>query len=166
MKFKRHFFVLLLVAGLVQPVLAACFGDVLPDYVKNPADIIGPYKILSGSQLALVKVIAVHPDRQSKSRTPFSITGVLDLSLIESTGKSLPKTFSVSYQQRHADIMIDCDTWDHIMLRPGSKLLAFFRPEGSKWVVPDIHAMNIVSNEEGMSLSVKKQLQPFFRTRL
>jgi hypothetical protein len=163
-KINHYWLVPLSVLALAQPVLAMCLGDLLPDYIKNPAGTTTPGTVLAGCQLALVKIVAVHPD--AKPSMPNRDTGTLVLRKIESTKVSLPMTFSVPYAQRHMNVMIDCDTWDFIVLKPGKELLAFFRPVPKGWSIPLLGASGIVNNVDRMTPAEKKQVQPFFRTRL
>ena len=164
MKIKHYLLVLPLFVALAQPTLAMCLGDLLPDYIKTPTGATAPGTALAGCQLALVKIIAVHPD--SRPSMPNHSTGVLILRRIESTGKSLPTTFSVPYAQRQTDIMVDCDTWDYIALRPGEELLAFFRSVPKGWSIPLLGASGVVNNVGRMAPAEKRQVQPLFRTRL
>ncbi len=170
MKINTCHLACLLLAGLAAPASAKC-ESLLPYYLKNPTATTAPGAELAGTQFALVKIVAVHPD--SKPRLPWHETGTLDLIKIESQGKGLPATFSVPYDKRTGTpigngvfVMVDCQTWDSVVLKPGRHLLAFFRLENKGWVVPELASPDVILNADQLSPGFRKELQPLFRTRL
>ena len=175
MKFTRHLFVLVLIIATTPPTLAACLGDLLQLYLK-PGDrvtrgtMLAPGAALGGSQLALVKIVAVHPDVQPHGRPDlpgwhWKESGTLKLSKIESTGNSLPTTFVVLYNKRSNEGM-DCETWDLIAPKPGEHLLAFFRLRDKGWEIPELPAGGVVSDVSRMRPALRAQAQRLFRSRL
>lgn len=162
MKIKHCFFALTLATALVPPVSAMCLGNLLFDYSRNPQGVTSPGAVLNNSQLALVKVVAVRTDRIPRSL--WIETGTVELRKIEGTGKHLPVTFSVPYEKRNAGY--DCETFDYFVPKPGERLLAFVRPNGKGWVIPELAASGIVSDVQQLPPALRAKLQPFFRTRL
>jgi len=170
----KHFLLASLLVGLVgitvQPFVGMCI-KVLSGYLKNPHAPASLNSVLYGTQFALVKVVAVHPD--SKPRGDWQETGTLDLVKIESNGKSLPAAFSIPYEKRTGVtispgvIMIeDCQTWDHVTPKPDKRLVGFFRPEGKGWVIPEMAVNDLVLDVNQLSSASRKAIQPLFRARL
>lgn len=163
MKTKSCFLAFLLTAALVQPAFAACIGDALQIYLKNPQGPNPPGTVLANTQFALVKIVTVHQD--AKPHIPYmKATGTLDLSRIESKGSTLPAHFSVPYEDW--EVGEDCDTWQYFKPKSGERLVAFFRPDGEGWVIPDLPAARVVSDVSKMSSTLRAKVQPLFRTRL
>ena len=163
MKTKSYFFVSALAAALVQPAFAACIGDALQIYLKNPQGPNPPGTVLAGTQLALVKIVAVHQD--AKPRVPYmEATGTLELSRVESKGSTLPAHFSVPYQDWESGM--DCDTWMYFKPKQGERLVAFFRSDGKGWVIPDLPAARVVSDVSKLPPALRAKVQPLFRTQL
>lgn len=175
MKVRHHLFVLVLILATTTPTLAACMGDLLQLYLKpggpvTRGSMLAPGAALGGSQLALVKIVAVYPDVQPHDRPDlpgwhWKETGTLKLSKIESTGNSLPTTFVVPYNKRSSEGM-DCETWDFIVPKPGKRLLAFFRLRNKGWEIPELSAGGVVSDVSRMRPALRAQAQRLFRSRL
>ena len=157
MKTKDFLFPALLLFLTVQPVFAMCIDGLLQEYVKNPKGVTAPGVILADTHLALVKIVAVHPD--NKSSTPTSRIGTLDLKRMESTDKAVPAVFSIPYQQRQGAALVDCETWDGIEMKPGGVLLGFFKHEQNVWVIPELPASGVVSNRERIEPILWKKVQ-------
>lgn len=161
MKTKDFLFPALLLVLVIQPVFAMCIGGLLQEYVKNPKATTAPGVILANTHLALVKIVAVHPD--NKSSTPRSRTGTLDLKRMESTDKAVPAVFSIPYQQRQGPVLIDCETWDGIEMKPGGVLLGFFKHDPKGWIIPELPADGVVSNRERIDPVLWKKVQKMLR---
>ena len=162
MKIRHCVLATVLAAALAQPAVAMCLGDLLPDYLKNPRSTGAIGTVLGGTQLALVRVVGIHRDARPRGR--WKETGTLELIRVESKGRSLPATFTVPYQKRFPGP--DCETWDSVEPRRGERLLAFFRPEGKGWVIPELGASGVVSDVASLRPSERAQAQRLFHTRL
>lgn len=172
MKIKYYLLVTLLTATL-QPAFGKCEKIPLDDF-KNPQAITASSSEMYGAEVAIVKIAAVHTD--SKPRSGWGETGTLDLVKIESRGKSLPAAFSIPYQRRIGAIgtimpdgpvtLVDCETWDNIVPKPGMRLLGFFRGEGKSWVVPEMACHNVIFDVGRFTPVSRKAFQPLFKTRL
>ena len=168
MKIHISYLAHLLLVAAAAPTSAKC-ERLLPYYLKNPMTATAPGTDLAGTQFAIVKIAAIHPN--SKPHLSHSVTetwhetGTLDLVKIESRGKSLPVTFSVPYNRRMS-FVVDRQTWDRVVLKPGERLLAFFRPENKGWVVPELAAPDIILDADQLAPADRKAIQPLFRTRL
>ncbi len=163
MKTKSCFLAFVLAAALVQPAFAACIGDALQIYLRNPPGAMAPGTVLANTQLALVKIVAVHQD--VKPRIPYmKATGTLELTRIESKGSTLPAHFFVPYQDWAAGD--DCDTWEDFEPKRGERLVAFFRLDSKGWVIPDLPAARVVSDTSKLPPALRAKVQPLFRTRL
>ena len=159
-----------LIGAIIQPSFGMCL-KVLPGYLKDPHTPASPGSVLCGTCFSLVKIVAVHPD--SKPQGHWQETGTLDLIKIESSGKLLPAAFSVPYEKRTGTltssgviIMDDCQTWDHIVPKPGKRLLGFFRLENKGWVIPEMAAGDLILDADHLNPASRKAIQPLFRTRL
>lgn len=161
MKTKHFLLSVMLLLFVVQPVFAMCIGGLLQEYVKNPKGVTAPGVILASTHLALVKIVAVHPD--NKSSTPTSRIGTLDLKRVESTDKAVPAVFSIPYEQRQGPMLMDCQTWDSIELKPGGVLLGFFKHEQKGWVIPELPASGVVSNRERIDPVLWGKVQKMLR---
>ena len=159
MKIKHCFLALSLTFTLLQSASAACMGDLLPFYLRRPSGTTGPGTALVACQLALVKIIAVHPD--ALQQMAYNETGTLEVSKIGSTGK-LPATFSIHFQRRKQP-MIDCEAWDNTVLKSGERLLVFVRPQNKGWIVPQLPAAGVVTNVERLPPATLKAAQKMFR---
>lgn len=175
MKVRRNLFVVILILATTPPALAACLGDLLHLYLKpggpvTRSGMLAPGAALGGSQLALVRIVAVYPnahphDRPDLPGRRWKETGTLKLSKIESTGNSLPATFAVPYYKRSAEGM-DCETWDLIVPKPGERLLAFFRLRNNAWEIPELPAGGVVNDVSRMRPELRAPAQRLFRSRL
>lgn len=151
----------MLFASATQPTFAMCMGDLLAPYLQSPRAETKSIPALANVQLALIKIIAVHPDALQSS--PYYVTGTLAVTEMGSTGK-LPENFAIRYQQRIKE-GYDCQTWDGVSLIPGKRLLAFLRPENEGWSVPIMPAAGVVTDTENLPEGTLQEAQKLFQQR-
>lgn len=132
--------------AIVRPVAAECLVFPLESYLDTGRSVTSQGDWLHDCQLALVKISTVRPAYEEshgpltdasghklsaenvKTFTSTLTVGRLELQKIDSSGEGLPRKFEVTYRQR-GGLMEDCETWDHIDLKPGEELLMFVRKE-------------------------------------
>lgn len=147
---------LLLVVGLTQPAAAKDAGELLEQYLNDPA-------VASQEELALVEVTAVNVDPKPEGN--WKQTGTLELRKIESTGPKLPDTFTVRFYVRGAGGG-DQWTWDDVQLNKGGRLLGFFNQWSGQWAVRGDGRTHVISNVERLDKKVLARAQKLFKTPL
>jgi hypothetical protein len=141
----------------IQPALAKDAGNLLKQYLDNPG------KAVHQEELALVAIVSVKDD--VKPQGNWARTGTLELKTIESTGKRLPKKFTVRFYKRGAPLE-DAWTWDEARLEKGKRLLGFFNTWNGHWAVRQDGRHDIINNPKNIKTALLTRAQKLFKTRL
>ncbi len=110
-----------------------------------------------------MEIVSVKQD--AKPEGNWERTGTLELKAIESTGKRLPKTFTVRFY-KPPEPGPDAWTWDGVRLEKGKRLLGFFSEGEGRWAVRQDGRHNVVNNPENINPALLGKAQKLFKTKL
>ena len=153
----RSFLIALAILTCGSLALAKNAGDLLKQYLDNPK------QTVKEETLAFVEIVSVQTDVPSEKG--WKQSGTLTLKTIEAVGGDLPKTFTVRFYKRHAELD-DAWTWDDPVLKKGKRLLGFFNKWEETWAVRKDGRSNVINNPEHLEQKLLDRTQILFQKPL